>query len=85
MNRTLAALVLCSMLGGPLAAQPAQDPDDLSGRVEVIRTAYGVPHIRAADLRAMGYALAWVQLLIAIALTLVALALSRRFTHYRSA
>jgi len=35
----------------------------------------------------MGYAsaLAWIQLLIAIALTLTALTLSRRFTHYRSA
>ncbi len=35
----------------------------------------------------MGYAsaLAWVQLLLAIALTLIALTLSRRFTHYRSA
>jgi multiple sugar transport system permease protein len=35
----------------------------------------------------MGYAsaLAWVQLLIAVALTVVALTLSRRFTHYRAA
>ncbi|HMO80562.1 MAG TPA: penicillin acylase family protein [Pyrinomonadaceae bacterium] len=31
-------------------------------RAEVIRTAHGVPHIRAEDLRAAGYALAWVQL-----------------------
>jgi acyl-homoserine-lactone acylase len=29
--------------------------------VEVVRTAHGVPHIRAANLRAGGYALAWVQ------------------------
>ena len=29
--------------------------------VEVIRTTHGVPHIRAANLRAAGYALAWVQ------------------------
>lgn len=35
--------------------------DDLVRRVEVIRTAYGVPHIRAGDLRAAGYALAWMQ------------------------
>jgi acyl-homoserine-lactone acylase len=30
--------------------------------VEVVRTAHGVPHIRAKNLRAAGYALAWVQL-----------------------
>lgn len=30
-------------------------------QVEVIRTAHGVPHIRADNLRAAGYALAWVQ------------------------
>lgn len=30
-------------------------------QVEVIRTAYGVPHIRAKNLRAAGYALAWLQ------------------------
>jgi acyl-homoserine-lactone acylase len=35
--------------------------DGLAQRVEVIRTAYGVPHIRAKDLRAAGYALAWMQ------------------------
>jgi acyl-homoserine-lactone acylase len=35
--------------------------DGLAARVEVIRTAYGVPHIRAKDLRAAGYALAWLQ------------------------
>ncbi|HJR35356.1 MAG TPA: penicillin acylase family protein [Gemmatimonadales bacterium] len=43
-----------------LATQP--DPNDLSARVEIIRTAYGVPHIRARDLKAFGYGLAWVQL-----------------------
>jgi acyl-homoserine-lactone acylase len=55
----------CSVLllvgfAGPLAAQG--DPNDLSARVEIIRTAYGVPHLRAQDLRAFGYGLAWVQL-----------------------
>lgn len=34
---------------------------DLSGQVEIIRTEHGVPHIRAANMRAAGYALAWVQ------------------------
>jgi acyl-homoserine-lactone acylase len=33
---------------------------DLWRQVEVIRTAHGVPHIRAENLRAGGYALAWV-------------------------
>jgi acyl-homoserine-lactone acylase len=35
--------------------------DGLAERVEVVRTAYGVPHIRAKDLKAAGYALAWLQ------------------------
>ncbi|PYP41328.1 MAG: hypothetical protein DMD43_06790, partial [Gemmatimonadetes bacterium] len=60
MIRRLGIVALCTLAGTPLAAQ--SDPNDLSGRVEVLRTAYGVPHIRAADLQAMGYALAWVQL-----------------------
>src|SRR5215813_5411695 len=39
-----------------------QQQPDLSARVEIIRTAYGVPHIKAQDLKAYGYGLAWVQL-----------------------
>jgi acyl-homoserine-lactone acylase len=35
-------------------------PPELWREVEVIRTAHGVPHIRAANMRAGGYALAWV-------------------------
>ena len=38
------------------------DPNGLSARVEIIRTAHGVPHIRAEDLKAFGYGLAWIQL-----------------------
>jgi acyl-homoserine-lactone acylase len=34
---------------------------ELWRQVEVIRTAHGVPHIRAKNLRAAGYALAWLQ------------------------
>jgi acyl-homoserine-lactone acylase len=34
---------------------------DLWRQVEIIRTAHGVPHIRAENLRAAGYALAWLQ------------------------
>ncbi len=43
-------------------ATPQPDPNDLSARVEIIRTTYGVPHIRAQDLKSFGYGLAWVQL-----------------------
>ena len=35
-------------------------PTELWREVEVIRTTHGVPHIRAENLRAAGYALAWV-------------------------
>lgn len=34
---------------------------ELWREVEIIRTAYGVPHIRAENLRSAGYALAWLQ------------------------
>lgn len=34
---------------------------ELWRQVEIIRTAHGVPHIRAENLKAAGYALAWVQ------------------------
>ena len=34
----------------------------VAARVEIVRTAYGVPHIFAQDLEAMGFALGWVQL-----------------------
>lgn len=47
-----------------LHAQPTTggDPSNLATQVEIIRTAYGVPHIRADNLKAAAYALAWVQL-----------------------
>lgn len=46
----------------PLPVTRCQSPvaDNLWEQVEVIRTAHGVPHIRAENLRAAGYALAWV-------------------------
>ena len=53
----------CSvLLIGALGLVRASAPPDaeLWRDVEVIRTAHGVPHIRAANLRAAGYALAWV-------------------------
>ena len=53
-------LLLLPFVSALLTAQ--SDPNDLSARVEIIRTAYGVPHIRAQDFRGFGYGLAWVQL-----------------------
>src|SRR5262247_2040785 len=42
--------------------KPADAPaSDLWRQVEIVRTAHGVPHIRAENLRAAGYALAWLQ------------------------
>lgn len=45
-----------------VAGVSAQSADVLPNQVEIIRTAKGVPHIRAENLRAAGYALAWLQL-----------------------
>ena len=43
------------------AVRTSARPDaELWRDVEVVRTAHGVPHIRAGNLRAAGYALAWV-------------------------
>jgi acyl-homoserine-lactone acylase len=58
----LVPIVLVLVASGPRAASPPAAPAaDLWQQVEVIRTAHGVPHIRAENLRAAGYALAWVQ------------------------
>jgi len=57
----LVALVL--VVSSTAFGQAANSSDkDLWRKVEVIRTAHGVPHIRAENLRAAGYALAWMQL-----------------------
>jgi acyl-homoserine-lactone acylase len=59
-NLTAAAAFSSVVLAAaPAAAQaPAPYPD----RVEIRRTAYGVPHILAGDIAALGYGMAWVQL-----------------------
>jgi acyl-homoserine-lactone acylase len=44
------------------ACQGVEPPSYAADRVEIIRTAYGVPHLRADDLEALGYGLAWVQM-----------------------
>ena len=58
---TLSALALVSVFAtfGQETNSSVKEP---WRRVEVIRTAHGVPHIRAENLRAAGYALAWIQL-----------------------
>ena len=45
-----------------LTAATAQSPPPYPDRVEIRRTAYGVPHILARDFGALGYGLAWAQL-----------------------
>ena len=50
--------VLSVLLAANTAAAQSPYPD----RVEIRRTAYGVPHILARDFGALGYGLAWVQL-----------------------
>jgi acyl-homoserine-lactone acylase len=58
-----AALLFVTLALGFLTTIPAPTtapPVELWRQVEVIRTAHGVPHIRAENLRAAGYALAWV-------------------------
>ena len=61
-SKTAAAVALATLIGGfhlassrqvPVPAEPWRD-------VEIIRTTHGVPHIRAANVRAGGYGLAWV-------------------------
>ncbi len=47
---------------GALSVAAAPRRSALWEQVEIIRTAHGVPHIRAENLRAAGYALAWLQL-----------------------
>lgn len=56
------ASVLSILCLTPVATSAGQAPGELWSQVEVIRTAHGVPHIRAENLRAGGYALAWLQL-----------------------
>ncbi|MGQ0648622.1 MAG: penicillin acylase family protein [Gemmatimonadaceae bacterium] len=61
-NPGLAALALVAAASAGARAQMPGPVPDLSNRVEIRRTAFGVPHIKADDLEAMGYALAYVQL-----------------------
>jgi acyl-homoserine-lactone acylase len=56
---TLATALLVLTAPAVLAQDTAKPYPE---RVEIWRTAYGVPHILAEDLAALGYGLAWVQL-----------------------
>jgi len=63
MNHLRRALPLVFGLGVMGHAQmPATAAPALASQVEVLRTAHGVPHIRAQNLKAAAYALAYVQL-----------------------
>jgi acyl-homoserine-lactone acylase len=55
------ALTLVVAISASLGAQTPAAPA-LASQVEVLRTAHGVPHIRAENLKAAAYALAYVQL-----------------------
>ena len=67
----IAVLVLFAVGEFGQAAKPVLKPTgdsrnaaaggEIWRQVEIIRTGHGVPHIRAANLRATGYALAWIQ------------------------
>lgn len=59
MNRLLAVAVVGAASVAGLARPSSPE---LWREVEIIRTAHGVPHVRAENLRAAGYALAWLQL-----------------------
>src|SRR6188474_1032334 len=57
----LTASFLAQGVSGQLAVTKRSTKSEIWTQVEIIRTAYGVPHIRAANMRAAGYALAWIQ------------------------
>lgn len=62
MKSLLIRLVVIAFVLSTTEPVAAQNSVKLWQQVEVIRTANGVPHIRAQNLRAAGYALAWLQL-----------------------
>ena len=62
MNHIRRAVVLAVLFAAPAGAQSPAAPPALASQVEVLRTTHGVPHIRAENLKAAAYALAYVQL-----------------------
>ena len=59
-QRALLAAVTALVLEASNAG--SQSDNSLWRAVEIVRTAHGVPHIRAESMFASGYALAWLQL-----------------------
>ncbi|HUF28785.1 MAG TPA: penicillin acylase family protein [Gemmatimonadaceae bacterium] len=55
-------LLLLASIAAPASANAQSAAEPYAARVEIIRTAFHVPHIRAADIASAYYALAWVQL-----------------------
>src|SRR5438874_11063299 len=60
MKAALVSVTLAFALVSTTPAPAPAPPPELWRQVEVIRTAHGVPHIRAENLRGAGYALAGV-------------------------
>src|SRR6187401_3787939 len=60
MWRSTSALALASLVLSLSWPGRAPSAPEVWRQVEVVRTAHGVPHIQAENLRAAGYALAWV-------------------------
>jgi acyl-homoserine-lactone acylase len=58
---SLVLIAILSFISYSILAQDRPQTPELWRQVEIIRTAHGVPHIRAENLRAAGYALAWLQ------------------------
>lgn len=59
--RALCAGAALALLFAPLGSAAAQD-GALARQVEIRRTSYGIPHIKAENLRAAGFAMGYVQL-----------------------
>jgi len=60
--RQLLLVPALALLGLAAAPAPVQGPAPVRERVEIRRTAYGVPHVLAQDFEALGYGMAWAQL-----------------------
>ena len=58
----VAALAAAALAAAAPAPAAAQAPAPYPIRVEIRRTAFGVPHVRARDIAALGYGMAWAQL-----------------------
>lgn len=62
MRNLMPAFAFVAALAAPASPVSAQTPAPYPERIEIRRTAYGVPHVLAQDFAALGYGLAWVQL-----------------------